>query len=319
MIARSMLRAAFAALTLAAMPAAARTAPAGGDIRIDDRDVYPESLDADRAGRLYVGSIKGIVFRTTPRSNVAGAWIRPTPENGLLSILGVLVDERGGALWLCSAPMGLRVPPSTGTSALKKFDLRTGALQASYPLPAPASACNDIAIARDRTIYLTDTPNARILMLRPDADVLSLYAHDPALHGVDGIAFAEDGSLYVNSVSDGTMLRVERQADGAFAGLTKLATSRPLAGPDGLRPIGGNRFLQAEGNSGTIALVTIEGDRANVTDLATGLVSSPGIAPARGRAFAAEGKITYLFDPKLKGQDPGPFLLRAIALPPSAR
>ena len=288
-------------------------------MRIDDSDVYPESLDADRAGRLYIGSIKGIVFRTAPNGDVATAWIRPTTANGLLSLLGVLVDEQSGTLWLCSSPMPLRVPPAAGVSALKAFNLRTGKLKASYPFPAPASACNDIAIARDRTVYVTDTPNGRILTLRPGATELAVFAQDPLLRGADGIAFAGDGRLYVNSVSTNAMFRIDRTADGAFAGVTKLALSQPVAGPDGLRPIGGNRFLQAEGNSGKVTLVTIDGDRADISDLATGLASSPGVAPARGRVYAVEGKITYLFDPKLKGQDPGPFLARAIALPPAAK
>ncbi|MGI4880743.1 MAG: hypothetical protein ACRYG4_25035, partial [Janthinobacterium lividum] len=179
--------------TLAIVAAPAAGVVAKGDILIADRDVYPESLDADRAGRLYVGSIKGIVFRTEPNGDLAEAWIRPTPANGLLSILGVLVDEKAGTLWLCSTPMRLRVPPSVGTSALKAFSLRTGTLKASYPLPAPASACNDIAIARDGTVYLTDTANARILTLRPGAAALGLFVQDSGLRGVDGIAFADNG------------------------------------------------------------------------------------------------------------------------------
>jgi len=33
-------------------------------------------------------------------------------------------------------------------------------------------------------------------------------------------------------------------------------------------------------------------------------------------AYALEGKILYLLDPKLKGQSPEPFMARAIPLPP---
>jgi hypothetical protein len=48
--------------------------------------------------------------------------------------------------------------------------------------------------------------------------------------------------------------------------------------------------------------------------LREGLNSSPGVTPVGGTAYAIEGKIRYLIDPKLKGQDPGPFVIRAIPL-----
>ncbi len=110
-------------------------------------------------------------------------------------------------------------------------------------------------------------------------------------------------------------MRVERGPDGAFAGLTTLKLSQPVAGPDGFRLISGHRFLLAEGNSGRIDEVTIEGDEARITVLKQGLVSPPAVTVVGRTAYAAEGKIVYLIDPKLKGQDPGPFFIRAIPLP----
>ncbi len=302
--------------SVAAALALAAPAGAASDVRIDDVHVHPESLSADRAGRLYIGSVKGIVFRTAPGGDIAEPWIRPDAENGLLSVLGVLVDEKARTLWVCSAPMPFRAPPAIGTSALLAFDLATGTMRARHALPAPASACNDIAIARDGTAYATDTPNGRIFTLKPGAKALTLFAEDAKLKGVDGIAFAGDGRLYVNNVQANTILRIDRKPDGTFAGLTGLALSQPVRGPDGLRPIGGDRFLQAEGGAGKITLVTIAGDSATITDLRTGLDSSPGVTPARGRAYAIEGKIEYLVAPGFKGKEPGAFLARAIDLPP---
>ena len=303
-----------AALALAA-PALAAGDVRLGDIRIDDVSVYPESLSADRAERLYIGSVKGVIFRTGPADDVAVPWIRPTAENGILSILGVLVDEKTRTLWACSAPMPFRVRPATGTSALLAFNLATGRPKGRFDFPAPASACNDVTIARDGTAFATDTPNGRIFMLKPGAKALRLFAEDAQLKGVDGIAFSGDGKLYVNNVQAQTMLRIDRKPDGAFAGLTPLVLSQPVKGPDGLRLLAGNRFLQAEGGSGKVTLVTIDGDRAEISDLRTGLDSSPGVTVARGRAYAVEGKIGYLVVPALKGKDPGAFSARAIDLP----
>ena len=81
-------------ILLAATLAAATAVEAApkGDIRIDDTGVYPESLSASPDGAIYIGSIKGVVFRAPPGASVAKPWIRPTAQNGILSILGVLAD-----------------------------------------------------------------------------------------------------------------------------------------------------------------------------------------------------------------------------------
>ena len=43
------------------------------DVVVDDTNVYPESMSAARDGTIYIGSMKGIVFRATPGSPKAEA------------------------------------------------------------------------------------------------------------------------------------------------------------------------------------------------------------------------------------------------------
>lgn len=302
-----------AALVGIAAGAAAWAAPPA-DVRIDDVNVYPESLSSGPDGSLYIGSMKGIVFRAPPHAATAEPWIQPTAENGILSLLGVLVDARSNTLWLCSSPSPLRTPPAVGVSSLMAFDLRTGHRKGAWPFPAPASACNDITIGKDGSAYATDTPNGRIFRLKPHAKALELYADDPRLKGIDGIVFSGDGTLYLNIVSRGQLMRVDRAPDGALRGLTLLKLSQPVAGPDGFRLISGHRFLLAEGNSGKVDEVEIKGDDAKITVLKDGLTSPPGVTLVGHTAYAIEGKIGYLIDPKLKGQSPGAFFARAIPL-----
>ncbi len=299
-----------AAVAAAAMAMGASAAPRG-DIRLDDVHVYPESLSATADGTVYVGSIKGVVFRARPGSTLAEPWVHP---DGVLSILGVLADPGGKTLWICSTPNNFRSPPAVGVSALMALDLKTGKTKAAYPFPAPASACNDITIAKDGTAYATDTPNGRIFTVKRGSKALELFAQDDRLKGIDGIAFSGDGVLYANIVTKGQMVRIDRDKDGKFSGVTQLQLSDKAAGPDGLRLISGRRFLQAEGNSGKITEVTIDGDKATIRVLKDGLVSPPGVTMAGKTAYAIEGKITYLIDPKLKGQEPGPFWVHEIPL-----
>jgi sugar lactone lactonase YvrE len=300
-----------AALTVAMIATAVSAAPKS-DIRLDDVHVYPESLSSTQDGTIYVGSIKGVVFRAKPGSSMAEPWAHP---DGVLSILGVLADPGNRTLWICSTPNSLRTPPAVGVSALMALDLRTGKTRAAYPLPAPASACNDITVAKDGTAYVSDTPNGRVFTVKRGAKDLELFAQDDRLKGIDGIAFAGDGVLYANIVTKGQLVRIDRDKDGRFSGVTVLQTCEPMKGPDGLRLISGHRFLQAEGNSGKITEVSIEGDHAEIKVLKDGLVSPPGVTLVGKTAYAIEGKITYLIDPKLKGQEPGAFVVHAIPLP----
>jgi hypothetical protein len=285
--------------------------PAAPDVVVDDVGVFPENADADAQGNLYVGSFKGNIYRALPGSTRAVAWIRPDERNKLGSVLGVLADEKAGTLWACSVPMG---KPGQ-VSALVAFDLRTGDLRQRYELPPPASACNDIALAKDGTAFIAETTNGRIFTLKPGAGEVALLVEDKALlTGVDGIAFSDDGLLYVNNVRQNTMLRVNRKTDGSFDSLTRLTVSQPLNGPDGLRPIGGNRFLQAEGPAGRISLLTIEGDHVTMKVLRDGMDGVPGVTRIGNTAYAIESKGRFLFDPALKGQDPGEFALRAVPI-----
>ena len=310
------LTAAIAGSVLLATCASAATRRPAVDVVIDDTGVYPESVTSMSDGTLINGSVKGIVYRAQGTETKATPWIRSTPENGMLSVLGVLADEPAKTLWLCSAAMPVPgAPPAAGkASALMAFDLHSGQQKGAYPLPAPQSACNDIAIDKDGTAYASDTPNGRIFKLPKGAKELQLYAQDDKLKGIDGIVFAGNGTLYVNIVSRGALVRIDRKADKSFAGLTELTLSQAVKGPDGFRLISGNRFALAEGTSGRIDEVTIDGDKAQIKVLREGLISPPGVTVVGSTVFAIEGKISYLMDPKLRGQDPGTFKAYAIPL-----
>jgi outer membrane protein assembly factor BamB len=287
------------------------------DIEILDTDVYPENLTAANDGTILIGSVKGNVYRAEPGSNEATAWIETSDENGILTILGVLADDESNTLWLCSVPNFFGPERSEGVSSLMAFDLTTGEQKGVYPFPPPASVCNDITVGADGTAYASDTGNGRIFALAPGADQLELYGEDPALVGIDGLAFAGDGTLYVNNVQTNQILRVETDDAGAMTGLTQLELSHQLGGPDGMRLIEGNRFIQAEGTIGRLSVVTIEGDSANLTVIDDSLVSTPGAIAVGDTAYVLESNIAYLTNPALAGQSPEAFMVYARRIPPA--
>lgn len=307
-----------ALLALCGCATASATEPVVQDITINGKDVFPESVTSDAAGNVYVGSSEGTIYRAVPGSTVAEPWV---PAQGLpyklSSVFGVLADNSTGLLWVCSNNDFMKPDGGGSRTTLVAFRLKDGHFARSVQFDEGPAACNDIAVDRDDNVWVTETLGGRIFRLRASGpgDPWELFAAGQNLVGIDGIAFAADGTLYINNVRQNLVQRVNRKADGSFAGLTTLTLSQPVNGPDGLRPIGGNRFLQAEGPGGRVAVVEVDGDQATITPVKTGLDSSPAVTRVGQVGYAPEGKIQYRMDPALRGKDPGPFVIRAFPLP----
>jgi sugar lactone lactonase YvrE len=287
---------------------------AATDVTIDGSGIYPESLTSSSDGTLYIGSVKGTIYRALPGSDRAEPWIARDESNRLLSIYGVLADDRSRALWVCSSPARLPGGVARGSARVMRFDQRTAAKTGEWALPAPNAICDDIAVDRMGVAFIDDIASGEILELRPGARSLEIFAQEPALKGIDGITLAQDGTLYVDIITTNQLLRVNRTARGEFTGLTPLHTSQPIGGPDGFRPIAGRRFVLAEARNGRIDEVTVRGDRATIRVLKDGLKSPTAATVVGNTVYAVEGKIEYVIDPTLRGRDPGPFVVRAIPM-----
>ncbi len=120
----------------------------------------------------------------------------------------------------------------------------------------------------------------------------------------------------MNTVTTGHMYRIPIAADGSAGAIEELTPSVKLGGPDGLRAIGGNRFLQAENGVGRVSLVTITGTTATVTPIKEGEPGVTSMALVKGEVWAIDAKMRYRRDPAFKDKDPNPFLIEPVgALP----
>ncbi len=283
------------------------------EITLPATRIFPESITSTKDGTIIVGSLgHGNVLRIAPGKTEAEEWIKPG-TGGLNSILGVLADEKDNLLWVCSNKFEATGEPT----AVKTFDLKTGAPKNSYPLPGAKALCNDIAIADDGTAYISDTEQAAVFMLKRGGNALEVAAKDPLLAGADGLAFGEKTTLYVNSVTTNKFVRLDIGPDGKAKSVVELKTSRPLGAPDGMRTIGKDRLLMAE-NAGVMSIVTFSGpqkDTAVFQNLKEGLEASCAVTATKGMAWIIEGKLNYRDDGEKKGQDPGTFKIYAVPLP----
>jgi sugar lactone lactonase YvrE len=282
------------------------------EITFTDGRIFPESLTSTKNGTVYFGSLgQDAVYRATGKEAKASVWIAPK-SNGLQTVLGVFADEPAGTLWVCASATGGRGAPVVGETAVKAFSLKDASFKASYAFPGNG-LCNDIAVAKDGTLYVTDTTGARVLRLKKGASALEPWASDAMLLATaDGIALLADGNVYVNSVGQGTLLRIAVKPDGSAGPIVKLETSRPLMQPDGMRSVGSKTMLLVEG-AGRLDEVTINGDKAEIKVVREGLTGPTAVTLTEGMAYVAEARLNYRNDPKLRDQDPGPF--RALGFP----
>ena len=291
-------------------------AHAATPVTIDDTGVFPESMTATASGDLIIGSsAKGTIYRAKAGQPKAEIWIDPK-TSGMSAVLGVFADDKGKTLYVCSAALGAPPDKADQLSALRTFDLNTGAAKAAYPMPGGGKAlCNDVAIAKDGTVYVSETIGGQVLVLKKGASALATWIKDPKLGFVDGIAMGGDGAVYVNTVTTGHMYRIAVGAGGAAGDITELTPSVKLGGPDGLRALGGLKFLQAENGVGRVSIVTVSGTTATVTPLKEGEPGITSAAEVKGQVWAINAKMAYRRDPALKDKDPNPFVVEPIAAP----
>lgn len=271
---------------------------------------FPESITATADGTLYIGSIAtGNVYRAAPGATAAEVFITKDQAKTNM-VLGVLADEASGTLWVCSALFGQQDAPP---GELKAFDLQSGAQKGNYAFGAGSPICNDIAVGGDGTVYATSTSDGKIFRLRPGASELDEWlGTTPELQGgIDGIAFDQDGALYVNDVQKGTLYRVAINSDGSAGALTQIDTGDLLQGPDGMRPASKGGLWIAQNRAGTVTHAAIEGDKATMTTIKDGLDSPPAITEHGGNVWVIEAKFRFMFGPDA-GKDPGPFLATPI-------
>jgi sugar lactone lactonase YvrE len=294
--------------------ARAQTAP----VSVPDKS-FPESVTSTSDGTLYAGSFnRGGVVKAASGGK-AEQFIKPGAGDSR-STLGVLADEKGGMLYVCSndlSGLGVAGPGDAKGAALKLFDLKSGVLKGSFALKDPKSLCNDIAIGSDGTAYVTDSFTPNVYSLKPGGSALEVFATDPALTpakdgvGLDGIAFGSDGNLYVTTYIPAALFKIAVK-DGKAGAVTALKPSRPLDHADAMRTFG-DSLLLIEGN-GKLDKVTVKGDEAQIETIKDGFVEPVSVTQVGNTAWVAEGKLSYIIGDN-KEKDPGAFAIKPVALP----
>jgi sugar lactone lactonase YvrE len=262
-------------------------AASAAEILIADAKSQPESLTVAPGGVLIVGSASSpFVYRVRPGSSTAEKFIDASAEGPGTFFFGMLADASSNTLWTCQLTPVPNTTPVQRHTALRSFDLTTGAAKIRWNLPGDNTTCNDFAIGPDKALYITDTATGKIYRLPAGASSAEVYLEHRTLMGVDGITFL-DGVLYVNNVIYNKLYRIPVDAAGKPESPVDIWMDQPVKGPDGMRAANGKLYL-AENGSGIISTLTISGDKASVTVLKDGLKTPTGVEPAGDTLWIAE-------------------------------
>ena len=262
-------------------------AASASEILVADEKSQPESLTVAPGGVLIVGSASSpFVYKIRPGSTTAEKFIDATAEGVGTFFFGMLADPSSNTLWTCQLTPVPDTTPARRHTALRGFDLTTGAPKLRWNLPGETSTCNDFAIGPDKALYITDTANSKIYRLPAGASAAELYLEAQTLMGVDGITFL-DGTLYVTNVIFNKLYRIPVDATGKPQRPVDIWMDQPVKGPDGMRAANG-KLIVTENGSGTIAALTVTGDKAVVTVLKEGLKTPTGVEPAGDTIWITE-------------------------------
>src|SRR5471032_1291423 len=106
------------------------------DILIADAKSQPESLTMAPGGVLFVGSASTpFVYKVRPGSSTAEKFVDASAEGPGTFFFGMLADAASNTLWTCQLTPVPNTTPAQRHTALRGFDLTTGAPKIRWNLP----------------------------------------------------------------------------------------------------------------------------------------------------------------------------------------
>jgi sugar lactone lactonase YvrE len=176
----------------------------------------PEGLARDAAGRIYAGTIEGVIVRLAADGSAPEVFVRTGGRP-----LGLAFD-RTGTLWVADSDRGLLAVDTLGAVRLVADSVEGTAI----------GFADDLDVADDGRVYLSDastkfppraaaTEDASVLDIVEHGGHGRLLEHDPAtgrtvvlragLQFANGVAVAHDqGSVLVNETGAYRVMRVVR-------------------------------------------------------------------------------------------------------------
>ncbi len=289
---------------------------------ISEPDLIPEGIAVNpKTGDIYLSSLyKSKVVKVDAAGNVSDFVLERSHELG--PTIGMKVDVARNRLWVVSSVQGLnnRLDSTMlGMSGLFAFDLTTANLVYKHLLPpAEGHFLNDLDIASDGTIYVSDSKFRAVYKADKGEAPLVKLVDLPNNYYPNGIALSADESkLYVA----GTTVEVITLSTLAVTPLK--APSNVVVSGDGLYLYNGTLIAVQNTDLNRIAQFTLSSSGYEVTSVKVLEANHPEwIIPTTGSIYS--GKLYYIANSQLRAFQPNgsvlpleqlkPVYVRAIAL-----
>ncbi len=166
------------------------------DFILTEKDLIPEGLAFDPATQtIYVSSThkRKIVLIDKPgqvRDFISSA------QDDIKSVVGMEADPDRNSLWAISSEANPVLPlinpgPDQWRSALYQYELTDGSLIRKYTLHRDSVFLNDLAVAPDGTVYITESRQRGLFSLKPGTDSILVFLDLPEHRFVNGICFTD--------------------------------------------------------------------------------------------------------------------------------
>ncbi|MEH6461341.1 hypothetical protein [Chitinimonas sp. JJ19] len=172
-----------------------RTPDAPVGLRLPDPKLIPEGIAHDARGkRFFLSSValhKIVVVDAKGRTK---DFSRKTDK--LDAVLGLAVDAPRGVLYAVSTNGFEDSNKLARRNAVLRYDLRTGKLLGRLE-GADALQFNDVAVADDGSVYVSDSAEGSLWRLKPGEAALARFGEKGSLRGANGLAVGQGNALYV--------------------------------------------------------------------------------------------------------------------------
>ena len=185
--------------------------------QLPERDLIPEGICYDPVDDVfYLGSIRKSKILKISRDGEVEEFVAPV-EDGIRGFLGMRVDPERRILWAnwhqgeSSEGYDPEAPHWTGIS---KYDLEDGSLIREYALEKTDDnhLFNDVAIARDGTVYFTSFAYGMIYRIDSGKDEIEEYLRMPEDVWNNGIDMTPD-EKFLFVVGNDRIFRVDLETD----------------------------------------------------------------------------------------------------------
>jgi sugar lactone lactonase YvrE len=265
-------------------------APLASSYTLEGDSLFPEGIawsDAERA--FFVGSLtEGSIVRVDPDGTQTTVF---QPDSGVWMTLGMKVDEARGELLVCAVEdYGTESPQSV----LQRFAVADGSLLEQLPL-APGAVCNDVAVAGDGRVWITEREGPRLWTVAPGGTAAEVFAEgallEPEIIGCNGVVVVDENTVLVGKYAPGRLLRFDPSDPGSLAEVTLTGDGLGSLpdGADGM-VLDGDTLLVAA-NATWFTVESSDGWATATTMAHEPPAAVAAVTVAEGRRFGLKGEV----------------------------